>query len=202
MLIVSHSPEFIRDHCHKASVLVAGELTNFDDVEDAYAFYSSHELAMQPAYARKSTPARRASSPNPAALIADGYAQASSTQEYRAFSVPCVSTMRRYLTVVISSPARPAGDENAALELASGCRSAGRMSAVWITLGDLYAKRRQHLPCIHAYREALRLNPASYWGNRNLATELFTVGRYAEAIPHFDAAVAVAPSPASAIELK
>jgi tetratricopeptide (TPR) repeat protein len=204
MLIVSHSPEFIRDHCHKASVLVAGELTNFDDVEDAYAFYSSHELAMQPHMQENPPPPVVHLPPNPAALIADGYAQASSTQEYRAFLGPLrIDDAPVFDSCDLIGQLDRAGDENAALELAVWLSERRPNEPLfWITLGDLYAKRRQHLPCIHAYREALRLNPASYWGNRNLATELFTVGRYAEAIPHFDAAVAVAPSPASAIELK
>src|SRR5206468_12444886 len=48
MILVSHSPDFIRHHCDKASVLTAGELTNFDNVDDAYQFYASHEFAIQP----------------------------------------------------------------------------------------------------------------------------------------------------------
>ena len=38
-IIVSHDPSFIRAHCTRASVLVAGELHHWDNIEDAFAFY-------------------------------------------------------------------------------------------------------------------------------------------------------------------
>ena len=42
MIIVSHQPEFIRAHCTRAGVLVAGRLHSFDQVEEAFAFYQEH----------------------------------------------------------------------------------------------------------------------------------------------------------------
>ena len=40
MIIVSHNPDFIRQHCQHAAVLVDGRLHNFDLVDDAFAFYN------------------------------------------------------------------------------------------------------------------------------------------------------------------
>ena len=42
MIIVSHSADYIREHCDHAAVLVAGKLHKFDQVEEAFNFYSSH----------------------------------------------------------------------------------------------------------------------------------------------------------------
>jgi capsular polysaccharide transport system ATP-binding protein len=42
LIIVSHDPSYIRAHCQKAAVLVAGRLTSFDDVEQAYSHYEAH----------------------------------------------------------------------------------------------------------------------------------------------------------------
>ncbi|MFJ1253069.1 ABC transporter ATP-binding protein [Cupriavidus sp. CuC1] len=42
MIIVSHDPGYIRAHCDKAAVLIAGKFQLFDDVEQAYAHYQSH----------------------------------------------------------------------------------------------------------------------------------------------------------------
>lgn len=42
MIIVSHSADYVREHCEQASVLVAGKLHSFDQVEDAFSFYNSH----------------------------------------------------------------------------------------------------------------------------------------------------------------
>ena len=42
MIIVSHSAEYIRQHCQHAAVLVAGKLHSFDQVEDAFSFYNVH----------------------------------------------------------------------------------------------------------------------------------------------------------------
>lgn len=43
MIIVSHDPHYIREHCDKASVLINGYLHNFDDVDSAYHFYEEIE---------------------------------------------------------------------------------------------------------------------------------------------------------------
>ncbi|MET1114629.1 MAG: ATP-binding cassette domain-containing protein [Comamonas sp.] len=42
MIIVSHDPNYVRDHCDHAAVLVKGKLTAFDHVDDAFAFYQTH----------------------------------------------------------------------------------------------------------------------------------------------------------------
>lgn len=41
MLIVSHDPHFVRDHCNHAAVLEAGELRSFDSVDEAYVYYDA-----------------------------------------------------------------------------------------------------------------------------------------------------------------
>jgi len=43
MIIVSHDSGYIREHCARAGVLVAGQLHHFDNTEDAFTFY--HEEA-------------------------------------------------------------------------------------------------------------------------------------------------------------
>lgn len=40
MIIVSHDPTYIREHCSRASVLHEGSLWHFDDVEKAFEFYA------------------------------------------------------------------------------------------------------------------------------------------------------------------
>ena len=42
MIIVSHDPGYVREHCDHAAVLVKGKLTAFDQVDDALAFYQNH----------------------------------------------------------------------------------------------------------------------------------------------------------------
>ncbi|MCD2512418.1 ABC transporter ATP-binding protein [Comamonas endophytica] len=42
MIIVSHDPGYVREHCDRAAVLIKGELTAFDHVDDAFAFYQDH----------------------------------------------------------------------------------------------------------------------------------------------------------------
>jgi capsular polysaccharide transport system ATP-binding protein len=41
MIIVSHSPDYVRAHCERAAVLVDGHLHSFADVDAALAFYES-----------------------------------------------------------------------------------------------------------------------------------------------------------------
>lgn len=41
MIIVSHDAGYVREHCHRASVLAGGELTSFGDVDTAYDAYLS-----------------------------------------------------------------------------------------------------------------------------------------------------------------
>jgi capsular polysaccharide transport system ATP-binding protein len=39
IILVSHEAAYIREHCHRAAVLSAGRLHNFDNVDDAFAYY-------------------------------------------------------------------------------------------------------------------------------------------------------------------
>ena len=41
LIIVSHDPNYIREHCHRACVLVDGKLHNFDDVNEALSYHES-----------------------------------------------------------------------------------------------------------------------------------------------------------------
>lgn len=41
MIIVSHNPEYIREHCQRAAVLIEGKLHDFDDVDSAYQYYQA-----------------------------------------------------------------------------------------------------------------------------------------------------------------
>lgn len=42
MIIVSHDPGFIRAHCQHAAVLVEGKLHTFEQVDEAFAYYSEN----------------------------------------------------------------------------------------------------------------------------------------------------------------
>ena len=41
MIIVSHDPTYIREHCDRASALVGGKLHHFDDLDAAFSFYDA-----------------------------------------------------------------------------------------------------------------------------------------------------------------
>lgn len=41
MIIVSHDPRYIQEHCDRAAVLADGHLHNFEDVTEAYRFYEA-----------------------------------------------------------------------------------------------------------------------------------------------------------------
>jgi capsular polysaccharide transport system ATP-binding protein len=41
LIIVSHDPHYIREHCDRAAVLVKGRLHTFDNIDTAYDFYES-----------------------------------------------------------------------------------------------------------------------------------------------------------------
>jgi capsular polysaccharide transport system ATP-binding protein len=45
MIIVSHNPAYIRQHCERAAVLVNGRLQSFDSVDDAFAYYQQTSAA-------------------------------------------------------------------------------------------------------------------------------------------------------------
>jgi capsular polysaccharide transport system ATP-binding protein len=42
MIIVSHDPGYVREHCDHAAVLVRGKLAAFEQVNDAFDFYQAH----------------------------------------------------------------------------------------------------------------------------------------------------------------
>lgn len=42
MIIVSHDPGYVREHCDHAAVLVKGQLTSFSQVDEAFDFYQAH----------------------------------------------------------------------------------------------------------------------------------------------------------------
>lgn len=39
-IIVSHDPGYVREHCQRGAVLDEGKLIHFDNVDDAYSFYT------------------------------------------------------------------------------------------------------------------------------------------------------------------
>ena len=43
MIIVSHNDNFVRQRCDRAAVLARGTLTEFEDMDEAYAFYQANE---------------------------------------------------------------------------------------------------------------------------------------------------------------
>jgi capsular polysaccharide transport system ATP-binding protein len=45
MIIVSHDPNYIREHCHRATVLSAGAMHHFDTLDDSYNFYMAQQAA-------------------------------------------------------------------------------------------------------------------------------------------------------------
>lgn len=45
MIIVSHSPAYIHEHCNRAAVLNGGLLSHFDSIDEAYDFYTQASLA-------------------------------------------------------------------------------------------------------------------------------------------------------------
>lgn len=40
LIIVSHDPGYIREHCQRAAVLVGGKLRAFDEIDEAFTFYN------------------------------------------------------------------------------------------------------------------------------------------------------------------
>ncbi|MBR8157945.1 ABC transporter ATP-binding protein [Burkholderia cenocepacia] len=42
LIIVSHDASYIREHCDRAAVLIAGKLHAFDVIDEAYAFYQEN----------------------------------------------------------------------------------------------------------------------------------------------------------------
>jgi len=45
LIIVSHDPSYIREHCTRAAVLSGGALSHFASVDDAYEFYTQSTMA-------------------------------------------------------------------------------------------------------------------------------------------------------------
>lgn len=204
MLLVSHSPEFIRAHCDRASVLTAGELSNFDNVDDAYQFYASHELAMQPHMAETLPPVIVHLPENALQQVREKFYSGASLEAFHEF----LEAMDFDMVPVFDScdvigRLNSSGDAGAAIAAAEFLTARRPDEPLfWVTLGDLHCQRRQHVPGVEAYCEALRLDPLNYWGNRNLATEFFNIGCYEDAIPVYEAAILAAPSAAARLDLQ
>jgi capsular polysaccharide transport system ATP-binding protein len=45
MIIVSHDPGYIREHCQRAAVLSAGSMHHFETMDESYDFYLSQQAA-------------------------------------------------------------------------------------------------------------------------------------------------------------
>lgn len=141
---------------------------------------------------------------DPAQIVKNGYRQAANSNEFSDF----LSSLRLDRVPVFDScdvigRLGRAGETDAALAVALWLAEQRPGEPLfWISLGDSYCKQRQHIPGVQAYEEALRLDPSSFWGNRNLATELFEVGLYERASIYYEAAMAAAPSNASKLELR
>lgn len=45
LIIVSHDPGYIREHCTRAAVLNGGRLSHFDGIDEAYEFYTRASMA-------------------------------------------------------------------------------------------------------------------------------------------------------------
>lgn len=201
MLIVSHSADFVRDHCQRASVLSSGVLNNFPSIDEAYAFYSSHELAIQP---HMVAAAKRAQLlPDTIELISEKYTEVGPGTEFDArlesiqlHRVPVFDSCD-----VVGRLAR-SGHRDAAMHVARFLTDrVPDETLFWVTLGDLLSADRKHVTAVEAYGTALKLTPDSYWAHRNLATEYFNVGRYEDAIPHFEKARELGPQDAANTEL-
>ncbi|HET7708730.1 MAG TPA: ATP-binding cassette domain-containing protein [Sphingomicrobium sp.] len=202
LLIVSHSSTYIREHCHRASVLSSGILTNFPDVEQAFEYYASHELALQP---------HMSEAPQaPNEMI--GAAVTAAIDEIGTQNSGLLHAKLRDLRLQEVSSVDAAGLVG---NLHRGGLIAGAVAVseflmkerpdeplFFVTSGDLFAMRRQHRPAVAAYLRALDVDPSNYWANRNLATEYFNVGRYPEAANYFEKARTIAPSPEQALEMQ
>lgn len=196
LLIVSHSADFVRAHCHRASVLSAGELTNFGGVDDAYQFYAESQVAMQPHMAPSGTARRAILQPGAVdrligALDSHGIGQEfnSAVDREQIAAVPVLDAC----DVVGRLAGR--GYVDAAQKLAHDLADLHPDEPLLaVTAGDLSAMQRQHVPAVKTYRRAIELDRGSFWAKRNLAIELFNTGRYADAEPLFRQAIHVAPS--------
>lgn len=204
MLIVSHSADFVRAHCGRASVLNGGRLTNFSDVEEAYLYYSRHEVSVQPHMSEKKPEAASQLMPNAVEYFADEYSRSKSKREFEAalrgsglHRVPVCDSCD------VVGRLDNSGQSDAAMAIARYLANEVPTEPLFsITLGDLLCKRRQHVPGIRAYERALSVDSNSFWAHRNLATELFNVGRYAEAIPHYDKAIRLTSNDTGRLELQ
>jgi capsular polysaccharide transport system ATP-binding protein len=203
LLIVSHSADFVRRHCQRASVLAGGRLENFDDVEGAYRFYSNHEVAIQAHMADEKSRTVVYLMPDAVDQFAKRFTEAGTPDEFGEFLDSAqLDRVPIFDSCDVVGRLENAGHGAAALAVADYLTKAVPTEPLfWVTLGDLLCKRRQHVPGVKAYESALQLDAESYWARRNLATELFNVGRYADAIPHYEKAIKLAPHDTASLEL-
>lgn len=195
MLIVSHSPDFVRAHCQRASVLSSGTLTNFATVDEAYAYYASHEIPIQPHMATKAQEPLPQLTPEVVEALPRKFAELGPGIEFEAVLDDAkLDRISVFDNCDLIGKLAWFGNMDTAMQVAQFLTyRVPNETLYWVTLGDLLCARRQHVPGVNAYRQALALEPDSYWANRNLATEFFNVGRYADAIPHFREALRLAP---------
>lgn len=203
MLIVSHSADFVRAHCGRASVLNRGHLTNFSDVEEAYHYYSRHEVSLQPHMQEKAV-AEPQLAENAVEFFAGRYSSSGSPDEFEgALRDAQLHRVPVFDSCDVVGRLENSGQSDAALAIARYLANEIPTEPLfWVTLGDLLTKRRLHVQGVDAYRRALSVDPNSYWAHRNLATELFNVGRYAEAIPHYEKAVQWSSNDVSRLDLQ
>jgi capsular polysaccharide transport system ATP-binding protein len=212
LLIVSHSANYIQQHCQRASVLVAGTLSNFDSVEEAFRYYSSHELIMQPHMA---VPVVRhdaggGKTKNLSINLDQAVLDALVESEEREGKVGLERSAREFRVQQASvfdacdlvGRMHRSGHSRAALATVAFLLKERRDEPLLsVTQGDVLAQLRQHRATVKAYQNALALDPDSYWAHRNLAEEYYNVGRYADAVPHYERSAQVAPDAASTLEL-
>ena len=204
LLIVSHSADFVRQYCQRASVLSSGVLTNFSTIDEAYAYYAAHEVPIQPHMAAYDAEPAPHLTHDTIDHLSEKYAELGPGPDFEAVLERAkLDRVPVFDSCDVIGRLASSGNMEAAMQIAEFLtRRVPSETLFWVTLGDLLCGQRQHVPGVDAYQTALRLDPDSYWANRNLATEHFNVGRYVEAIPHYDRALRLVPHDSASLELQ
>ena len=93
--------------------------------------------------------------------------------------------------IILAAPQAPWASGTAELEAALK-RNPGD-AAAWKALGIAYASERKSEAALTAFSEACKLDPKDEDGCYYLGRQLFSLGRYAEAVKPFEAAATAAP---------
>lgn len=204
MLIVSHNADFVRQHCQRASVLSSGVLTNFANTEEAFAFYASHEMPLQPHMADLTVVPDPQLMPDAVDHFSKAYADLGPGLEFEnRLEAASLDKIPIFDSCDVVGRLASSGHREAALHISQFLTSRVPTEPLfWVTQGDLLCARRQHVPGVEAYNKALDLAPDSYWAHRNLANEHFNVGRYGDAMPHFERALALSPQDFASVEMQ